>query len=32
VTYNQVGGEFAGWFQFQPLFERIIREQPDLAG
>jgi ribulose-5-phosphate 4-epimerase/fuculose-1-phosphate aldolase len=31
VTYEQVGNEFAGWFQFQPLFERILREQPDLA-
>jgi ribulose-5-phosphate 4-epimerase/fuculose-1-phosphate aldolase len=30
-TYGQVGNEFAGWFQFQPLFERIFREQPDLA-
>jgi ribulose-5-phosphate 4-epimerase/fuculose-1-phosphate aldolase len=20
----------AGWFSFQPLFERIVREQPDL--
>lgn len=29
-TYDVVGGEFAGWFQFQPLFDRIIREQPDL--
>jgi ribulose-5-phosphate 4-epimerase/fuculose-1-phosphate aldolase len=31
LTSEQVGTEFAGWFQFQPLFERIVREQPDLA-
>ena len=31
ITAAQVGSEFAGWFQFQPLFQRILREQPDLA-
>lgn len=30
LTYTQVGSEFAGWFQFQPLFARIVHEQPDL--
>lgn len=30
-TAGQVGGPMAGWLSFQPLFERIIREQPDLA-
>jgi hypothetical protein len=25
-----VGSHFAGWFSFQPLYERIVREQPDL--
>lgn len=30
LTRQQVGGEHAGWFQYQPLFERILREQPDL--
>ena len=30
VTYDVVGSEAAGWFQFQPLFDRIVREQPDL--
>jgi len=25
-----VGNAFAGWFQFQPLYARIVREQPDL--
>lgn len=29
-TYNVVGSHVAGWFSFQPLFERIVREQPDL--
>jgi ribulose-5-phosphate 4-epimerase/fuculose-1-phosphate aldolase len=28
---NQItGSAFAGWFQFQPLYARIVREQPDL--
>jgi ribulose-5-phosphate 4-epimerase/fuculose-1-phosphate aldolase len=29
-TYSLVGSHLAGWFQFQPLFQRISREQPDL--
>ena len=29
-TYIQVGSHLAGWFQFQPLWDRISREQPDL--
>lgn len=29
-TYAQVGTEFAGWFQFQPLFDQISRTDPDL--
>ena len=29
-TYGQVGREGAGWLGFQPLYERIVREQPDL--
>ncbi|GAA0634933.1 class II aldolase/adducin family protein [Sporichthya brevicatena] len=29
-TYGVVGYEFAGWFQFQPIWERISREQPDI--
>lgn len=24
------GSSFAGWFQFQPLWDRIVKEQPDL--
>jgi ribulose-5-phosphate 4-epimerase/fuculose-1-phosphate aldolase len=30
LTRQQVGSHLAGWFQFQPLFARISREQPDL--
>jgi ribulose-5-phosphate 4-epimerase/fuculose-1-phosphate aldolase len=30
LTANQVGGHFAGWLSFQPLYDRIVREQPDL--
>lgn len=30
LTASQVGSHAAGWFQFQPLWDRIIREQPDL--
>lgn len=30
VTRQQVGSHMAGWFQFQPLWNLIAREQPDL--
>jgi ribulose-5-phosphate 4-epimerase/fuculose-1-phosphate aldolase len=30
VTRGQVGYEFAGWFQFQPIWERISRDCPDI--
>jgi ribulose-5-phosphate 4-epimerase/fuculose-1-phosphate aldolase len=29
-TYGQVGLPIAGWFSFQPLWNKILREQPDL--
>ncbi|WP_367186704.1 class II aldolase/adducin family protein [Sporichthya sp.] len=29
-TYGVVGYEFVGWFQFQPIWERISRDQPDI--
>ena len=29
-TYKLTGNSFAGWFQFQPLHARIVKEQPDL--
>ena len=30
LTASQVGSHVAGWFSFQPLYARIVREQPDL--
>jgi ribulose-5-phosphate 4-epimerase/fuculose-1-phosphate aldolase len=30
LTSTQVGSNIAGWFSFQPLYNRIVREQPDL--
>lgn len=30
LTHEQIGLEFAGWFQFQPLFDQISRSEPDL--
>lgn len=30
LTSKQVGTSDAGWFQFQPLWNRIVKEQPDL--
>ena len=29
-TRDQVGSHFAGWFSFQPLFDKIVADQPDL--
>ena len=29
-TAAQVGSHQSGWFSFQPLFQRVAREQPDL--
>ncbi len=29
-TGGLLGSPLAGWFQFQPLYDRIIRDQPDL--
>jgi ribulose-5-phosphate 4-epimerase/fuculose-1-phosphate aldolase len=30
LTAKQVGGQAAGWFSFQPMYNKIVREQPDL--
>lgn len=30
LTRGQVGYEFAGWFQFQPIWERISQAEPEL--
>jgi ribulose-5-phosphate 4-epimerase/fuculose-1-phosphate aldolase len=29
-TRGQIGFELAGWFQFQPIWERITRDNPDI--
>ena len=29
-THGQVGSERAGWFSFQPLYAKIVREEPEL--
>jgi ribulose-5-phosphate 4-epimerase/fuculose-1-phosphate aldolase len=30
LTQTQVGSHTAGWLSFQPLYDHIVREQPDL--
>ncbi len=30
ATYATVGGEFAGWFQFQPIWQRVSKDNPDI--
>jgi ribulose-5-phosphate 4-epimerase/fuculose-1-phosphate aldolase len=30
LTYRQVGSHAAGYFSFQPLYDKIAREQPDV--
>jgi ribulose-5-phosphate 4-epimerase/fuculose-1-phosphate aldolase len=30
ATRETVGGEFAGWFQWQPLWQRISKDNPDI--
>lgn len=30
LAHGQVGTHKAGWFSFQPLYDRIVREEPDL--
>ena len=30
LTHSQVGSERIGWFSFQPLYDKIVREEPDL--
>jgi ribulose-5-phosphate 4-epimerase/fuculose-1-phosphate aldolase len=30
LTATQVGGHYIGWLNFQPLYQRILREEPDL--
>lgn len=30
LTYSQIGSPAAGWFNFQPLYDKIVRQEPDL--
>ncbi|MFC4052405.1 class II aldolase/adducin family protein [Actinomadura syzygii] len=30
LTHRQLGGEFVGWLNFQPLYHQTVRTQPDL--
>lgn len=30
LTYSQVGSHLGGWFSFQPMYEMIVTQQPDL--
>jgi ribulose-5-phosphate 4-epimerase/fuculose-1-phosphate aldolase len=30
LTHEQIGNSMVGWLSFQPLWDRIVREQPDL--
>jgi ribulose-5-phosphate 4-epimerase/fuculose-1-phosphate aldolase len=30
LTHSQVGSEVAGWFSFQPMYDWIVRQEPDL--
>lgn len=30
LTRDQIGNAMVGWLSFQPLYERIVKEQPDL--
>jgi ribulose-5-phosphate 4-epimerase/fuculose-1-phosphate aldolase len=30
LTRTQVGSHMAGWFSFQPLYDKIVADQPDL--
>lgn len=30
LTYSQVGTHHIGWFSFQSLYDKIVREEPDL--
>ena len=30
LTHEQIGNDLVGWINYQPLYEQIVREQPDL--
>jgi hypothetical protein len=31
-AFRIIGTPFSGWFQFQSLYARILKEQPDFLG
>jgi len=30
LTYSQIGSHYMGWFSFQSLYDKIVRQEPDL--
>jgi ribulose-5-phosphate 4-epimerase/fuculose-1-phosphate aldolase len=30
LTHDQIGNDVVGWINYQPLYDQITREQPDL--
>ena len=30
LTYKQIGSHYVGWFSFQPLYDKIVLQEPDL--
>ena len=30
LTYSQIGSHYVGWFSFQPLYDMIVLQEPDL--
>ena len=30
LTYRQIGSHYFGWFSFQPVYDMIVRQEPDL--
>jgi len=30
LTHRQVGSHYIGWLNFQPLYEMVVRQEPDL--
>jgi ribulose-5-phosphate 4-epimerase/fuculose-1-phosphate aldolase len=30
LTYSQIGSHYMGWFSFQSLYDKVVRQEPDL--
>jgi ribulose-5-phosphate 4-epimerase/fuculose-1-phosphate aldolase len=30
LTHQQIGNDLVGWINYQPQYDQIVREQPDL--